>query len=44
MLSFHISHCGGGSVEDGLEVMDTGLGSLELKVSLEDISQLTRLG
>ena len=35
--------CPGGGVEDGLEMKDTGLGSFESKVSLEEMSQCTRL-
>ena len=42
MLSFLF--CLGGGVEDGLEVRDICLGSLESKVSLEEVCQKTRLG
>ena len=35
---------GGGGVTDGLEVMETGLGSLESKKSIEEKSQKTSLG
>ena len=43
MLSF-IFFRGGDGVEEGLEAIDTFLGSLESKVMLEEISQETRLG
>ena len=39
MLSFLFCLRGGGGVEEGLEATDTFLGSLESKVSLDDISQ-----
>ena len=44
MLSFLFCRCGGGGVEDGLDVKDTGLGSLESNVLLEEMSQLVLLG
>ena len=44
MLSFLFGLRGGGGVEEGLETTDTFLGSLESKVSLEEMSQYTRLG
>ena len=39
MFSFLLFFRGGGGVEDGLEVKDTGLDSVESNVSLEEMSQ-----
>ena len=44
MLSFNFCRREFGDMKDGLKAMDTGLGSLESKVSLEEISQHTCLG
>ena len=44
MLSFLFYRRGGGVVEDGLEMKDSGLGSLEVNMSLEEMHQYSRRG
>ena len=44
MLRFLFCCRGGCIVEDALKMKDTGLGWFQSKVSLEEMSQYTRLG